>query len=177
MADCQNEEWRGIPGFDGLYEASNLGRIRSNKNPKDLGFIMTAAISEEQNGYKNIHIKLYKDGKRKQYRLPRLIWETFRGRIPDGFHVDHIDNDQTNNRLDNLQVLSLADNNRKRWKDNPDLKSNGGVERIKVRCVETGKIFSSLNEAARFFNGYNSNIRRAIKESHRKACGFHWVLA
>lgn len=173
-----NEHWRHVPGFDGMYEVSDYGRIRSNKDPTRLGFIMTPAISEEKKGYKNVHISLSMNSKKRQYRLSRLIWETFNGIIPAGYHIDHIDNNQLNNRLDNLQRLTLADNNRKRWKDNPQLKSHGGVERVKVRCVETGIVYASLREAARILGrSTGSNIWKAIKEPHRTSCGFHWALA
>ena len=172
-----NEEWRNIPGFDGMYEVSNCGRVRSNRNPKKRGFIMTAAVTEEENGYKNVHISLCVSGRKKQYRLSRLVWEAFKVAIPQGYHVDHIDNNQLNNRLDNLQLLTLADNNRKRWKDNPDLKSHGGVERVKVRCIETGIIYQSARGASRALGYAGANIWKAIKEPHRTSCGFHWALA
>jgi len=173
-----NEQWRNVPGFDGTYEVSDCGRVRSNRNPKKRRLIMTAAVSEEEKGYKNVHLSLCVNGRKKQYRLPRLVWEVFRGEIPDGYHVDHIDNNQLNNRLENLQLLTLADNNRKRWKDNPELKSHGGVERVKVRCVETGIIYASLRETARILGiSSGTNIAKAIQQPHRTSCGFHWVLA
>ena len=169
------EEWRGIANFGGMYEVSNMGRVRSNKSKP--GVIMKPSVSKEKSGYKNVHIKLCNGAFTKRFRVARLVWESFNGPIPEGFHVDHIDNNQLNNKLENLQLLSLADNNRKRWKDNPEMKSHGGVARKKVRCLETGVIYGSLNEAARILGSAGVNIARAIKDPTRTSCGFHWAWA
>ena len=175
--DRVSEKWRSVPGLP-MYEVSDMGRVRSNRNPKHPGSIMTAAVSEEKNGYKNVHLGLWDGIRKRQYRLSRLVWETFRGAIPPGFHVDHIDNDQLNNSLENLQLLTLADNNRKRWRDNPGMKSHGGVMRKKVRCLETGTIYASISEAARSLGLIGtSGFMRAIKEPFRTCGGYHWAFA
>jgi len=173
-----SEIWRDVTGYEGLYEVSSLGRVRNNKNPAKHGFFMKAAVSTEENGYRNVHIKLSKDGEHKIFRLSRLVWETFHGKIPAKLHVDHIDNDPTNNKLDNLQLLSVTENNRKRWKDNPKLKSHGGVARVKVQCVETGTVFNSIREAARTVHqAWDANIKKALKDPNKTCAGFHWAYA
>ena len=52
----------------------------------------------------------YINGKRTPMYVHRFIWEAFNGPIPDGMTIDHIDNDRTNNRLDNLRLLTHAEN-------------------------------------------------------------------
>ncbi len=172
-----HEEWRPVPGFP-MYEVSDMGRVRSNRASRHPGVIMTAAVSTEKNGYKNVHLSLRDGIRRRQFRLSRLVWEVFRGAIPRGYHVDHIDNNQLNNRLDNLQLLTPVDNNRKRWRDNPRMKSHGGVARKKVRCLETGVIFPSISEAARAIGAAGtSGILKSIKEPFRMCGGHHWAFA
>ncbi len=171
------EEWRLVSEFP-LYEVSNMGRVRSNRDPQHPGTLMVAAVSMEKNGYKNVHLSLRNGIQRRQFRLSRLVWEAFHGAIPPGYHVDHIDNNQLNNRLENLQLLTLADNNRKRWRDNPEMKSHGGVARKKVRCLETGVIYASLREAARKIGLVGtSGLAKAIKNPFRTCGGNHWALA
>ena len=56
--------------------------------------------------------------------LSRLLYAWFVGEIPDGYVVDHIDNDPYNNDIDNLQILTIEENLAKRFEDNPDAWTN-----------------------------------------------------
>ena len=64
--------------------------------------------------------------KRKVYNIPlsRLVYVWYKGDIPDGYQVDHIDNDSFNNDPNNLQLLTIEENLRKRFEDNPDAWTN-----------------------------------------------------
>lgn len=171
------EEWRPVPGFEGMYAVSNLGRVKSFKNPKMPGLVMKPAISNHRNGYKSVHLELKNGDTSRQFRLNRLVWMTFYGPIPEGLHVDHIDNDQTNNKLENLQLLTSTENNRKRWKDNPNMKSHGGVARRKVRCLETNVVYESLSAAARAVGDSRGNIFHVVRNPKRTCSGYHWAYA
>lgn len=63
----------------------------------------------------------YTTGIRKTYRMNRLIWESFNGPIPDGYVIDHIDNNPINNKISNLQCITPQANNKRR--DNSFLKN------------------------------------------------------
>ncbi len=175
--NSSSEEWRPVPGFEGMYEVSNLGRVKSFKNPKLPGLIMKPGVTNHRNGYRSVHLELKNGSASRQFRLNRLVWTVFRGPIPDGLHVDHIDNDSTNNKLDNLQLLTLAENNRKRWKDNPELRSQGGLKRKKIRCVETNVVYESITAAAKAVDSSTGNILAVIKKPQRTCCGYHWAYA
>lgn len=54
-------------------------------------------------------------GHSRQEYVQRLVWQAFKGIIPDDLHVDHIDDNQLNNSLVNLQLLTNEANNDKRW--------------------------------------------------------------
>lgn len=60
--------------------------------------------------------------KRKTYNIPlsRLVYVWYNGDIPDGYVVDHINNDSFDNRPENLQILTVGDNLKKRFEDNPE---------------------------------------------------------
>ena len=49
------------------------------------------------------------------YYVHRLVWETFKGEIPEGLQIDHINNDRTDNRLKNLQLVTCSENNRLKY--------------------------------------------------------------
>ena len=64
--------------------------------------------------------------KQKVYNIPlsRLVYVWHKGDIPDGYVVDHIDNDSFNNNIDNLQILTVEENLAKRYEDNPEAWTN-----------------------------------------------------
>ena len=89
------EIWKDIIGFEGIYEISNLGRIRRIKT----GRILSTRRSD---GW-YITVTLYKDKKKYGKLLHRLVAETF---VPNPYNlpeVNHIDEDKINNRADNLE--------------------------------------------------------------------------
>ena len=63
-------------------------------------------------------------GKGYAFPLSRVIYAWFKGDIPDGYVVDHIDNNPFNNNIDNLQLLSIEENLYKRYEDDPNAAKN-----------------------------------------------------
>ena len=89
------EIWKDIIGFEGIYEISNLGRIRRIKT----GRILSTRRSD---GW-YITVTLYKDKKRYGKSLHRLVSEAFISNPDNLPEVNHRDEDKTNNRVDNLE--------------------------------------------------------------------------
>ena len=101
----ENEEWRAIPGYEGLYEASDIGRVRSLK----YGKIRYVVISYDHNGYKRCTL-IKQDGSVKMFKINRLVYMTFKGNIEDGMQIDHINSIRDDNRISNLRPFSARDN-------------------------------------------------------------------
>lgn len=102
------EIWKEVPSYSN-YEVSNFGRLKSkNYNKTKYERIMKPLKSNE--GY--INYILAKDGYAKTYKAHILIGIVFLGYIPNkgNIVIDHIDNDKTNNRLDNLQIITFREN-------------------------------------------------------------------
>ena len=97
------ELWLPIKGYEGLYEVSNTGYVRSiRRNNKLLKYNSTSY------GYKRVG--LYKDGKQKFHTIHRLVAETF---IPNDNllpEVNHIDGDKFNNTVENLEWCTQSYN-------------------------------------------------------------------
>lgn len=118
------EEWRPAPGYEGYYEVSNLGRIKSaaifirhdGNWAEEGGYIKKIKIRSQQTnryGYKTI--KLCKLGNCKQARVHRLVAEAF---IPTDNHlnqINHIDGNKTNNLITNLEWVTAAENMKHAW--------------------------------------------------------------
>lgn len=98
---------KDVKGFEGLYAITEDGRVWSYLRNK---WLKPSKIR----GYKRI--SLYKDGKIKTFLIHRLVYEAFKGAIPEGLTVDHIDANSHNNHISNLQLLTHAENARKAHK-------------------------------------------------------------
>ena len=103
----QREEFRSISGYEGLYEVSNFGNVKSLTNDK----ILKPCLGSR--GY--YKVTLSKDGKTKTIRIHILVATAFLDHVPDGYKivVDHIDNNRLNNNLTNLQLISQRNNSSK----------------------------------------------------------------
>jgi len=103
------EIYKNVPGYEGHYQVSNFGNVKSIKFGKEI--ILKGSIS------KKYHIVGFKkNGKKKTFAVHVLVAMVFLGHVPDGTHkicVDHIDNNSLNNRADNLQLISARENTSK----------------------------------------------------------------
>ena len=91
MDNFENEIWKDIPEFEGLYQASNLGRIKSLERIDVLGRRLKEKILKPQinrTGY--YQVGLWKNSNEKFYLVHRLVWIAFNGQIPEGLQVKHI---------------------------------------------------------------------------------------
>ena len=107
------EEFRGIKNYEGIYQVSNLGRVKSLKCGKER--FLKAGLSGD--GYYTV--VLHKDNKRKTRKVHQLVAVAFLNHTPCGFKlvVNHVDFDKLNNNVDNLEIVtSRANTNRKHLK-------------------------------------------------------------
>lgn len=98
------EQWKPIIGYDGRYEASNLGRIRSSQ----WGRYRILRPATQNGGYK--YVNLHQDRKGYARTVHRLVFEAFNGKLPKKIEVNHKDGDKANNRLSNLDQMTRSEN-------------------------------------------------------------------
>jgi hypothetical protein len=115
-AKVQDEEWRPCPRYEGRYEVSSLGRIRSlariETSTRGIRRVPACILNPMKNvdGYLQVSLRI--EGRLKTARLHRLIALAFHGDKQNPLHkeVAHLDNDRANARADNLKWVSRAEN-------------------------------------------------------------------
>ncbi len=98
------EEWRPIAEFP-AYEISNLGHVRNSAT----GLIRRPTFAGQ--GYAAINFKI--EGRTASRYIHRMMWIAFRGEIPPGHQIDHINGDRTGNTLPNLDCVTAKENKRR----------------------------------------------------------------
>ena len=118
-SEINSEIWVDIP--ENLFKVkdlkiSNLGRIKKPYKVKNnLGCYGSETITSYGASEKN-YCEVKRNGRR--FKLHRLVWECFKGPIPDGYQVNHKDNNKINNRVSNLELLTPSENIRYNYKTN-----------------------------------------------------------
>lgn len=102
MLSSRQEVFKPIKGFEGLYEISNLGRLRNSRK-----IMKTFTINS---GYQAA--KLVKDGVRYSILIHRVVAQTFLDKPQDATEVNHKNQEKTDNSVDNLEWLTCSENKR-----------------------------------------------------------------
>ncbi len=101
------EQWRLIDGYDN-YEISSHGRVRNNETSKIL------KVQTQKDGY--VTLGLYKDKKKKRYKIHCLVGSAFLEKKDDISVIHHIDHNKSNNVITNLTWVTLSEKCRNRSK-------------------------------------------------------------
>lgn len=111
------EIWKDIPEYEGYYQVSNLGRLKSLKRVvcrSDGSFhtLKEKVLKPSINGVGYLETILSKDGKKKSFKIHQLVAMAFLGHTPCGYKivVDHVNNDKLNNKVENLQLTTTRHN-------------------------------------------------------------------
>lgn len=113
MAEAGNEEWRDVPGFEGLYMISSRGNARSvprvtSRNGKTLR--IPGGLLELNNSKGYLRINMRKNGKTFQGFIHQLVAEAFIGKREAGQDTRHLDGNSLNNNVENIAYGSRSDN-------------------------------------------------------------------
>jgi hypothetical protein len=117
---------KDVAGLEDTYTITPDGVITSKPRPRGNGSVLKSRVMKPfNNGRGYFQISLTdSNGVRKKYYIHRLVWLTYRGDIPEGFEIDHINCIKTDNSIHNLQLLTRKDNMKKCLKDNPHIINN-----------------------------------------------------
>lgn len=171
----ENEKWKDIKGYEGLYQVSNTGKIKSishyTRNNVNGGKRLTKGRILSQykmpNGY--LQVQLSKNQIREKHYVHRIVASAFLRNEENLSDVNHIDGDKDNNAVENLEWCSHKDNQIHMVRERMTKKA------IPVLCVETGKSYNSMTEAERK-TGIDRHFIKKSCESGNDYKGYHWRL-
>ena len=105
------ETWVAAPGYEGIYEVSDLGNLRRistyGRKPKAI-CRPVRPHHKKRHGYNDYWLQ--RDGKTKRFSAHRLVWAAFNGPIADGLEINHKNGQRRDNRLSNLEAVTRSDN-------------------------------------------------------------------
>ena len=158
-----------ISGFEGKYFASEDGRIFSVKNNKFLKPVI------DSDGYQIVTIKKNNCLKRKNYKVHRLIAETFILNINNKQQINHKDSNRVNNNINNLEWSTPKENIIHSFeKGFANIRAK--KQKKKVYCIELNRVFDSATDAAEILGIDNSLISRCCRGKSKTAGKFRWKL-
>ena len=175
------EIWKPVLGYEGMYEVSDEGRVRSldrivkgrgGNNRLFPGKILSPETTYQ--GYKRV--RLSREGKTRRFTVHSLVAQEFIGEYPKGLVINHIDENKANNRAENLEYVTQKEN----INHGTGIERRSETQRVKVKGtnIESGEvvIFPSMMAAERDTDGYfhNGHISQAVAGKLPHHRGFIW---
>ena len=162
------EIWKDIKGYEGIYQVSNLGRVKSSYTNSILKGCKTS------NGY--LKVNLYKNGSKSTKTVHRLVAQTFISNPENKSGVNHIDENKTNNNIDNLEWSTAKENNNHGTRNERAAKAISKKKSIPiiVTNIKTGEFteFNSTKECARKLEIQAPNITKVLKGRLKQTGGY-----
>ena len=171
------ERWKDIPGYEGIYQASTHGRVRTKpgktttsvrhgvRHWKTRVLAYRKCADQRKTGYR---VSLWKNKIPRDWLVARLVALTWIEGYSDGLTVNHMNGDRLDNRIENLEWLSLGDNIRHAF-------ANGLIHTPKSVSLKypDGRIqaFRSMSEASNAIGCCSGYISACIHQGRRSAVG------
>ena len=172
MKITNNEVWKDIPSYEGFYQASTLGRIKSlprlvNNRFKDVQREeRILKPSKSKNGY--LRVVLMKEGKRKYISVHRLIALTFLSNELNLKQVNHINKNKEDNRVENLEWCTSKYNTR-----------YSVAKKIEQYDLDGKyiKTWNCIRDVENELGIKNNNLNHCLKNKNKTAGGYIWRYA
>lgn len=185
-----NEIWRDIPGYEGLYQVSDRGDVKSldryvqypptsTRKGYSKRINSRILVHDINDGYH--YVQLFKEGQGTMYGVHRLVAMAFVANPNSKPAVNHKDRNKDNNSAGNLEWVTNKENTLhakatghdfgRSWRgkemsyEHRAKLSFASSRKIAVKCIETGEVFRSLADAAERINMTSESIRNSIKNN------------
>ena len=163
MTGATEEVWKDIPGYNGAYQVSNLGQVRSRKR----GSWKIIKETKKDNGY--LVVMLSSD-KMRQHYVHRLVAQAFLPNPQNLGYVNHKNEKKDDNRASNLEWCTAYYNNHYSdiYKHTRKRVVQYSKDMVRIRS------YSSQGEASRLTGIYQSNISHVCHRKRETAGGYFW---
>jgi len=189
------EVWKDIEGYEGLYQVSSLGNVRS-LNYQKRGYAKNLTPKVNNRGYE--WVELRKNGKKKQFVIHRLVGEAFLENPNNYPIINHKDENKTNNKVDNLEWCTLSYNVKYSMERHPErykvsfshkgnrakrdfykLKTKYANVHINQLSImgEFIKQWFNFAELKHAKNYHNTSIKECCEGKRKTAYGYRWEFA
>lgn len=177
----KKEVWKDIPGYEGKYQASTLGKIRSlNYNNEKHCKILSPARNLK--GYLQLNLRI--NGQVRCKKVHRLVAETFIQNLQNRPQVNHINGVKDDNRVENLEWCTNLENTQHSWiflnRKSPIKGKFGRLHHnsipVKMYNINGNFIreYESRTMAARELNLSSGHISEVVKNKRRQEGGYIW---
>jgi len=174
------EVWKDIKGYEGHYQVSNIGRVKSLERTATVKNGSKRTVRErilkpspDQDGY--WYVILYDDSsKKKKFFVHRLVCEAFHKNPENKPCVNHIDEDKTNNTASNLEWCTVTENINYGTRTAKSAKALSKSVGQYTPNGELVKVWKSTMEVERQLGFSNGNISAAARGKFKTAYGYVW---
>ena len=176
------EIWKDIPSYEGYYQVSTLGNFRSlprtvkYKSSGTRKYPGKPLLTETaKDNYQRI--VLMKEGVKTRYQAHRLIALVFIPNPENKPFINHKDGNKSNNKVENLEWCTASENMvHADMTGLRDMSKHHPSNSKKIRCIETGVVFSSYYQAVKWLGKKATSISSLVRgtRNYGKAFGYHW---
>lgn len=179
------EIWKDVVGYEGYYEVSNMGRVRSvDRISVRTNRLWKSRIRKQSIGRLGyVHLVLHRDGKQVNHDVHKLVASAFIDNTdPNKTQINHINEIKHDNRVENLEWCTSSYNQKHgsvRFRRIKSINKRGGVnaEKFVTKLSLNGiaiKTYKSVAEASRENNIERSQIRKACNGIYSQSGGYLW---
>lgn len=174
------EKWKDVVEYEGLYQVSNTGLIRTNANKATytehhgIRHWKQRILKDKTPYGREVRVTLWKEGKSKDYLVHRLIAEAFIPKVEGKNSINHIDGNPKNNHVSNLEWCDHEENNNHAF-DNDLMSTNKKVVLVNSTTGET-HLFRSYAKASNFLGHNHGYLSRELKKGRSKIKGYEVFL-
>lgn len=174
------EIWKDVVGYEGLYQVSNLGNIKS-LNYNRTGEERILKPRTDKDGY--LQVNLYNNKKLKTFKIHRLVAKAFIPNPDNKPEVNHKDEDKTNNCLTNLEWMTRLENNNYGTHNERSSKSRINHQAISKSVIQYSlkgefiRKWQSAMQIERDLGFSQSHISECCKGKRKSAYGYIWTYA
>ena len=174
-----SEEWRDVVGYEGLYQVSDQGRVKSleRKISHWRGGERTVKeriLKPRTNRYGYLIVGLYAGGKQKMLTVHRLVCQAFHENLDNKPQVNHLNEDKKDNRACNLEWCTRIENCNHGTRNERSAKNRSKSVGQYTLDGELVKIWPSAKEVERQAGFHRGIICKAAKGNYKTAYGFIW---